>query len=308
MKKIKNSGLIVFCVIVAVAVLMAAYAVIAEDNAGGGMSGSHRGGKGYIAKLYVEGVITEATHTYNQEWLLDTIQDLEDDGKNRAILLYLDTPGGGVYEADEVYLALVRYKRHTGRPVYAYMGPMAASGGYYIACAADKILANRNTLTGSIGVIFGSSFDATGLLEKLGIKSETFHSGENKNMLGYNEPLTDEQRSIMQSISDEAYEQFTGIVAESRKLGMEEVKKLADGRIYTAKQAHANGLIDGVCSCEQALDALKDDYGFDCEAEDFRYEEKPTLRTLLLDGAFKEIERRLGSASTMRLQALYSGN
>lgn len=296
----KQKGLIVFCSIAAVAALATSYSVIAQGV-------SYRQHDGYIAELYIEGVIADATRSYSQAWLLETIDELTDDSKNRAILLYLDTPGGGIYEADEVYLALQRYKQHTGRPLYAYLGPMAASGGYYVACAADKILANRNTLTGSIGVIFGSSLDMTGLLDKLGVRSETFHSGANKNMLGYNEPLTDEQRSIMQSISDEAYEQFVGIVAESRHLALEDARALADGRIYTARQAQERGLIDGIYSHKEALDALRSVCGVTVSTEDFRYEEKPSLRSLLIDSAFTTAARKLESALTPRVQAWYGG-
>ncbi len=237
----------------------------------------------YLALLYVEGVITDSGETYNQNWILSNIEDFTDDEKNCGILLCINSPGGGVYESDEVYLALQDYKRTTGRPIYAYMGPLAASGGYYIASAADRIYANRNTLTGSIGVIAGQSFDMTGLMEKLGVKSETIHAGANKNMLNYNEPLTDEQRAIMQSVADECYGQFTEIVASSRKMDIEKVKKLADGRIYTAKQAEANGLIDGICSFDEAKALIleKIPEKENVSTEYYRYEKAKTLVDML---------------------------
>jgi len=233
----------------------------------------------YFAVLHVEGVISKEGETYNQEWIMDTIENLEDDEKNLGILLYVDSPGGTVYESDETYLALMDYKKFTGRPVFAYFASLAASGGYYIASAADKIYANRNTLTGSIGVIAGESLDATGLLDKIGIKSRTFTAGRNKNMLNYNQPLTEEQAQIMQSIADDAYEQFTSIVAEARHMPIERVKELADGRIYTASQALKNGLIDGICPFEEAKDnveyeMMKDenyDSSVPLEFEDFSY-------------------------------------
>ena len=100
--------------------------------------------------------------------------------------------------------------------------------------------------------------DATGLLDKIGIKTTTITAGKNKNMGNYNAPLTEEQRAILQSIADEAYEQFTQIVAESRKKPIEEIKQLADGRIYTANQAKENGLVDAVCEYEVAKDDFKD--------------------------------------------------
>lgn len=101
----------------------------------------------FIAALYIEGTISEANQTYNQKWLMNTINSLKKNDKNAALAIFINSPGGAVYQADEVYLALQDYKT-TGRPVYVYQGPMAASGGYYISCAGNKIYANRNTLTG----------------------------------------------------------------------------------------------------------------------------------------------------------------
>lgn len=309
MRKIKNRGLVVFCVIAACAVFSCVYASFADagtSDANARFTKHRLPSKDYVAQIFIEGVITASTRTYNQEWLLKTISELQSDSKNKGILLFLNTPGGGVYEADEVYLALLQYKTQTGRPVYAYLGPMAASGGYYIACAADKIIANRNTLTGSIGVIFGASMDATALLEKLGVKSETFHTGANKNMLNYNEPVTDEQRAIMQSISDEAYRQFTGIVAESRSLDIDAVYALADGRIYTASQAHSCGLVDEIGTHSEALYLMQTAVqNADIVIEDFRYEKEASLRALLLDSAFKSIRQQLLSAQEPQLQAYY---
>jgi len=236
--------------------------------------------KNYIAVLHIEGVIQKEGKTYNQKWILDTIKNLKKDEKNKGILLFINSPGGTVYESDETYLSLIDYKNSTGKPVYAYFGSLAASGGYYIASAADYIFANRNTLTGSIGVIAGQSVDATELMEKIGIKSKTFTAGRNKNMLNYNNPLTEEQEQIMQSIADDAYEQFTGIVATARNMSIEEVKKLADGRIYTANQALKNGLIDEIDSLENAEASInefnKSDYSF----EDFNYVYTESLKDI----------------------------
>lgn len=225
----------------------------------------------YISSIYITGVISEENRTYNQKWLLKQIRKSQKDAKNAGILLVIDSPGGTVYEADDAYLALENYKKATGRPVYAYFCSLAASGGYYIGCAADKIFANRNTLTGSIGVIAGQSVDATGLFEKLGIKMTTITAGKNKNMGNYDSVLTDEQRAIFQSIADEAYEQFTGIVADSRKMNIDDVKKLADGRVYTAQQAKNNGLIDEICSMNDAKEKIKQNFDTKIDFVDFKY-------------------------------------
>jgi len=212
--------------------------------------------KDYIAALYIEGTIQEENATYNQAWLMNTIEKLTNDSNNAGIALYINSPGGAVYQADEVYLALVNYKNTTNRPIYVYQGPMAASGGYYISCAGNEIYANRNTLTGCIGVIMGTSFDLTGLFEELGIESTTIHSGRNKNMMNYNEPFNEEQQEIMQSICDECYEQFVTIVARSRHIAYGQAEELSDGRLYTAKQAIDNGLIDRIDSWDHMLEDL----------------------------------------------------
>lgn len=214
--------------------------------------------KPYVSVICITGVISEENKTYNQKWLLKQIKKAKSDPNNRGILLNINSPGGTVYESDEAYLALMEYKNSTKKPVFAFFGSLAASGGYYIGCSADTIFANRNCLTGSIGVIAGGSLDATGLLDKIGVKMTTITAGKNKNMGNYNAPLTEEQRAIMQSIADEAYEQFTGIVADSRKMSITAVKELADGRIYTASQAKKNGLVDEVCSLEEAKNKIRE--------------------------------------------------
>ncbi len=211
----------------------------------------------HIAVIHVEGTIQEANETYNQEWLISTIHDLTYDPKNLGILLYIDSPGGGVYESDEVYLELLDYKEISGKPVWAYLGPLAASGGYYIACAADYIIANRNCLTGSIGVIAGQSVDFSEFLARHGIKVNTFTAGSNKDMLGISTPVTQEQAEIMQSIADDCYNQFIDIVADSRNLSLQQVTTLADGRIYTAHQALNKKLIDDISRYEEACDSYQ---------------------------------------------------
>lgn len=210
----------------------------------------------YIAALYIAGEIGSNSRAYNQDWLMSVIKQLTKDEKNVAIALNINSPGGAVYQTDEVYLALKDYTR-TGRKIYVYQEDLAASGGYYISCAGNKIYANRNTLTGSIGVISGQTFEVTGFFDKVGIKSETIHAGKNKNMGNYNEPMTDEQRAIMQSIADECYEQFTSIVANSRNIEIDKVYQLADGRIYTAKQALQENLIDKISTWDEMIKDLR---------------------------------------------------
>ena len=251
----------------------------------------------FIAALYIEGTISEANMSYNQKWLMNTINTLKNNDKNVALAIFINSPGGAVYQADEVYLALQDYKT-TGRPIYVYQGPMAASGGYYISCAGNKIYANRNTLTGCIGVIMGNSFDLTGLFDKLGIKSTTIHSGKNKNMMNYNEPFTAEQKAIMQAMCDECYVQFVSIVAKNRGIQYDKCVKLSDGRLYTAKQALENRLIDAVDSWDNMLrDLAENELKMPgVKVTTFKYQKKNSSLYEYLTGKALEIQTAKAAA------------
>jgi protease-4 len=155
---------------------------------------------------------------------------------NKGILLYVNSPGGTVYESDEMYLKLLEYKEKTGTPVYAYFASEACSGAYYISMAADEIYANRNTWTGSIGVII-SLMNYEGLLKKIGVEEIDITSGKNKTIGSGAHEMTPQQAKILQRLVDEAYDQFTKIVAKGRDMKLEKVQKLGDGRIYSAAQA-----------------------------------------------------------------------
>ena len=218
----------------------------------------------YVATINISGVIDEQTETsifeadqsYKHDDIMMFIDELMEDYNNKGIMLYLDTPGGTVYESDELYLKLMEYKEVTGRPVWSYISHMAASGGYYIAMSSDKVYANRNAITGSIGVII-SGVDMSGLYEKLGIKYYSATSGEYKDSTIMN----DEQLAILQSMVDESYEQFVDVVEEGRNMSEEEVKKLADGRIYSANQALDNGLIDKIAPLEDVQNEILEETG-----------------------------------------------
>lgn len=239
----------------------------------------------YIGVLYIEGTISSDDSTYSHDYALKTIDGMIKNDDNKALLLYVNTPGGGVTESDELYLKIKEYQETTGRPVYSYMASQATSGGYYISAPADRILANRNCWTGSIGVTMGTLVDVSGFLENHGIKTETITSGANKAMGSMTEPLTDEQRQILQSLIDEAYEQFVSIVAEGRGLSVEYVKGIADGRIYTAKQAKELKLVDDVVNTyDDAVEEMKSSEGglSGCEVYEFRYEPDVGMLSSLL--------------------------
>ena len=260
----------------------------------------------YIAKIKVIGHIggsgssySSSESVYHHSWTMRTIDTLVGDDNNKGIYLWLDTPGGTVYESDELYLKLMEYKEKTGRPVYAYMGQMAASGGYYVAAAADEIFANRNTWTGSIGVTLGTFLDVSEFLEQHGIRSETITAGDNKAMGSYYTPLTDEQKKIYQSLVDDAYDRFVAIVAEGRAMTDSEVRELADGRIYAASQALEAGLIDGIFGEKEAEDEVKGKFEdgtaiFSCYFKPDRYF---SLFGLSQSGSFSIWDFLRGSAS-----------
>ena len=231
-------------------------------------------GEPYIGVLELNGVIGEegAGSLYNQQWFIDRIDQMMDDSSNEGMIVSMETPGGDVYSTDEIYLKIQEYKETTGRPVYTYMRSMAASGGYYVAAATDKIYANRNTWTGSIGVTVGTFVDASEFLDKMGIKTVTITAGANKAMGSATEPMTEEQQAIVQGLVDDAYEQFTGVVSEGRGLDIETVKTLADGRVYTASQALDNGLIDEIGTIDDAIGDMQKKYELgDCIAPVITY-------------------------------------
>ena len=214
----------------------------------------------HIAVLDIDGEMSDSSDTsYDHFWLMNTIDKIGTNPKNRGILIRVNTPGGSVYYSDELYNKLMEYKKRTKRPVYIYMEDMAASGGYYISAAADKISANRNCWTGSIGVTTGTMINVKGLLDKLGIKAEAITSGKNKSMGSSTEEMTEEQKAIMQALIDESYERFVEIVAKGRNIKIEKVKEIADGRIYTASQAKDLNLVDRVCTEDEATsDIIKE--------------------------------------------------
>ena len=196
-----------------------------------------------------------STSGYNHNQTIDYIDQMMYADNNKGILLYIDSPGGTVYESDELYLKLMEYKEVTGRPIWAYFASQACSGGYYVAMAADKIYGNRNGWTGSIGVII-SLLNCKGLYDKLGITEIDITSGKNKAMGSAGLDLTQEQYDIMQSLVDEAYDQFVGIVCEGRGMDDATVRQLADGRIYSTLQAKEVNLIDEVGSYEECVNAF----------------------------------------------------
>lgn len=238
----------------------------------------------YIGLLYLEGTITDGASGdgYDQEWILGEISKMMEDGGNKGILLHVNTPGGSTYATREVYELLLKYKEETGRPVYVYMGSQATSGGYYVSMAADKIYANPECWTGSIGVIISGLYDVSGLLDRFGVHAENITSGANKDMGTNIKPLTDEQREILQGLVDESYDHFVEVVAKGRNMSDADVRVLADGRIYSAQQAKDNGLIDEIGSLDEAIEDMRAANGLeDVKVEEIEYVMETDLYGLL---------------------------
>ncbi len=170
----------------------------------------------------------------------------------KAIVLDINSPGGSVGSVQEIYSRIQRVKKETHIPFVAMFGDVAASGGYYLATACDKIVAHPGTLTGSIGVIFELS-DMEGLFNKIGYKMDPIKSGPHKDIGSPGRPMTPEERKIMQALIDDAYGQFVQAVADGRHMPMDKVKQLADGRVYSGDQALADGLVDQLGDSRDAL-------------------------------------------------------
>ena len=220
------------------------------DTSAGPQKGNSRR---YAAILDIDSEISEYDAVYDHIGVLDAIDALMEDEDNAALILQLNTPGGSMYEADELYHELMLYKA-TGRPVYAYMEQECCSAGVYVAMAADIIMAARMSVTGNVGV-YMTSYSNAGLYEKLGIVEEYIATGDNK-VPGY-PVLTDEQRAIYAGMVDECFGMFKDAIAQSRGMTTEQMAPFLDGRLLTALQAKEMGLIDGVCYPEEFYDEVE---------------------------------------------------
>jgi protease-4 len=180
--------------------------------------------------------------------VIPLVEQADSDPDVKAILLRIDSPGGSVVASDQIYHAL----KKTGKPIVVLMGELAASGGYYISMASQYIVANPNTLTGSIGVI--STFpEASELLKKLGVTVSVIKSDQEKDLGSLYRPMTAEEKELWQKVVDETFESFVGIVAAGRNLPADRVRELADGRVYTGRQALELGLVDALGYQEDAV-------------------------------------------------------
>jgi len=202
-----------------------------------------------LAVVEVEGIIVNGD---------DVVRDLKEHADNpavRAVVLRVNSPGGVVGPTQEIFSAVQRVRRG-GKPVVASLGAVAASGGYYIAAAADQIYANPGTLTGSIGVVMQLA-NVEGLLKKVGVDYVVIKAGAFKDVGSFARPMSAEERRILQALLDDVYGQFVNAVAEGRQLERDAVLRFADGRIYSGQQAQALRMVDELGGLEDAIAAAK---------------------------------------------------
>jgi len=186
------------------------------------------------------------------EPIVDQIDRMERDSNIRAVVVRLDSPGGGVAASQEIYEAVRKLREDGKKPVIASMGGVAASGAYYVACAADSIVANAGTLTGSIGVImiFPNTED---LFRKVEVRFETVKTGKYKDIGTMWRPMTEDEKKLLQDVLTNVYDQFIEAIVEGRSLAREDILPYADGRIFSGDQAQTYGLVDRLGDLDDAI-------------------------------------------------------
>jgi len=227
-----------------------------------------------IALVRVEGVILDSQ---------STVTELKRFGENpfiRAIVLRIDSPGGGVVPSQEIYDAVQRVRNKNSKAVIASMGTVAASGGYYIASATDRIIANPGTLTGSIGVIMETA-NVEGLLKKIGVEGIVVKSGKFKDVGSPLRRMSDEERALLQSVMDDVHKQFIEAVAAGRSMEPAAVQALADGRIFTGRQAKEAKLVDELGNLEDAIQLAADLSGIEGEPKVVEPRRRFSIRELI---------------------------
>jgi protease-4 len=227
-----------------------------------------------IALIRVEGVILDSQ---------TTIEDLKRFSENpsvKAIVIRIDSPGGGVVPSQEIYDAVKRVRSKNNKAVIASMGSVAASGGYYIAAATDRIVANPGTLTGSIGVIMETA-NVEGLLQKLGVEGVIIKSGKFKDVGSPLRKMSADERGLLQAVMDDVHKQFIEAVAEGRSLEIRATQALADGRIFTGRQAKEAKLVDELGDLEDAIQLAAEVVGIEGEPKVVEPRRRFSLREIL---------------------------
>ncbi len=250
-----------------------------------------------IAVVEIKGVILDPQST------VEKLVKIRKNDAVKAVVLRIDSPGGAVSPAQEIYSEVKRVRQE--KKVLVSMGSVAASGGYYIACGADQILANPGTMTGSIGVI-AESLNVEDLLRKLGLRSMVIKSGRHKDMGSPFREMTPEEKNLLQGVLDNVHEQFISAVAEGRRLPVEKVREIADGRVFTGEQAKTLGLVDSLGTLEDTIAEAARMAGIKGEPEVIYPEKKRfSLLELLLETTVQKIWE-IAADTSLRPYYLYS--
>jgi protease-4 len=236
-----------------------------------------------VAVVEVYGEITDSRDVVRQ------LKKWADDGSVKAIVLDINSPGGAVAPSQEMYEQVRRIKEE-GKIVVASFRSVAASGGYYVACAADKIVANPGTLTGSIGVVLQFP-TAQKLFDKIGIRWETIKSGELKDVGDWSRPMTDKEEMMLKAVIDDTYEQFVEAVSEGRDRPKEDIYRYADGSIFTGRQAYNIGLVDTLGTYEDAISIAGEMAGLGPSPDVIKEKKKAPGFFDMLYGALGTVER-----------------
>jgi protease-4 len=231
-----------------------------------------------VAVVRIEGVILDSREA------IEELRKFRDNPSIKAIVLRIDSPGGGVVPSQEIYAEVLKARAEGKVKIVTSMGNLAASGGYYIAAATDKIVANPGTLTGSIGVIMELA-NLQGLLEKVGVQSVVIKSGKHKDLASPFRAMSPEERALLQSVLDDVHDQFIQAVAAGRAMKVEQVRDLADGRIFTGRQAKAAKLVDELGDLQDAIKLAARMVGIAGEPRVIETRKRFSLRDLL-DNSF----------------------
>ena len=207
-----------------------------------------------IAVVDIKGVITSS------RGIVEQIEKLKENNDVKAIILRINSPGGGVGPSQEIYREVLRAKEK--KKIIASMESVTASGGYYVACASDVIVANPGTITGSIGVVMEFS-NVEDLLKKIGLRSYVIKSGKHKDIGSPLRNMTSEEKAILQGVIDSVHDQFVRAVAEGRDMEERKVRQIADGRIFSGEQAKDLGLVDRLGSLQDAIEIAAEMIGIE---------------------------------------------
>ncbi len=249
---------------------------------------------GRVGLVEVVGEISES------ESVVDQIDRMQRDPSVKAVVVRLDSPGGGVAASQEIYDS-VRRLRDAGKPVVASMGGVAASGAYYVACAADSIVANPGTLTGSIGVIM--SFPNTEeLFRKVGVRFETIKTGKFKDVGSMWRPMTDDEKTLLHEVLTNVYDQFIDAIVDGRSMAREDILPYADGRIFSGDQAQEYGFVDRLGSLEEAITMASEMAGIEGRPSVVRKERRRVSVFDFLDEKMNPMKGLLGSGPRLEFR------